>query len=99
MSSRTMTVAAEIPLLCSRAPTARHLQELADAFLQDEEASSKAYKVALDLDGPLERAKERLLLLVEQWGTANGQQSTILHAQTHDLVATVGSITMVNELA
>jgi hypothetical protein len=64
-----------------------------------EEKTDQAYAIALALDEPHERMKERLVDLVEQFGSADHEKSKLLHGLTHEIVATFGVSTSINAAA
>jgi hypothetical protein len=95
----TATVAARLA-----APTAVDIDRLAVEFLALEEKTDHAYAIALALDEPHEKMKERLIDLVEEFGSADQgksklEKSKLLHGLTHEMVATFGVSTSINTAA
>jgi hypothetical protein len=96
----TATVAARL----GAPPTAADIDRLAVEFLALEAKTDQAYAVALALDEPHERMKERLVDLVEEFGSFDHgksklEKSKLLHGLTHELVATFGVSTSINAAA
>jgi hypothetical protein len=85
-------------------PTAADIDRLAVEFLALEAKTDQAYAIALALDEPHERMKERLVDLVEEFGSAGHEKSKLeksklLHGLTHEMVATFGVSTSINAAA
>jgi hypothetical protein len=85
-------------------PTAVDIDRLAVEFLALEAKTDHAYAIALALDEPHERMKERLVDLVEEFGSADHEKSKLeksklLHGLTHEMVATFGVSTSINAAA
>jgi hypothetical protein len=94
----TLAVRLETP------PTAADIDRLALEFLALEAKTDHAYAIALALDEPHERMKERLIDLVEEFGSADHEKSKLeksklLHGLTHEMVATFGVSTSINAAA
>src|ERR1700746_2492824 len=95
---------ATVVALLGTPPTAVDIDRLAMEFLALEEKTDQAYAIALAVDEPHEKMKERLIDLVEEFGSAgNGksklEKSKLLHGLTHELVATFGVSTSINTAA
>jgi hypothetical protein len=85
-----MTAAAAsvaIPLIWDQRPSAAEIDEMACEFFRLEAKVDKAYKIAIELDQPLEDLRERLILIVEQFGEAHAQKAKFLHGVKTELVA------------
>src|ERR1700757_1352483 len=85
-------------------PTAVDIDRLAMEFLALEEKTDQAYAIALAVDEPHEKMKERLVDLVEEFGSFDHgksklEKSKLLHGLTHELVATFGVSTSINTAA
>jgi hypothetical protein len=58
-------------------PSAADIDRLAVEFLALEEKTDQAYAIALALDEPHERMKERLVDLVQEFGSADHEKSKL----------------------
>jgi hypothetical protein len=61
------------PLTWKHRPVACEVDELASEFLRQESVTDSAYKTAIAFDEKLEIWRERLILMVEQFGRRNGE--------------------------
>jgi len=80
-------------------PTAVDIDRLAVQFLDLEQKTDEAYKIAASLDGPHEEMKEELIELVEAFGSSHAEKSKLLHGVTYEIVATFGVSTSIDAAA
>ncbi len=77
------------PLIVDRQqPTPLEIDQLVASYLDLEERVDAAYRVAIRLDEPLEASKERLILIVEEFGQG-ARGCRVLRGVTAELVVTL----------
>ena len=97
-----MTAAAAVSLpalVWKNRPSPAEVDELALEFSRLESRVSEAYRVADELDQPREAFEERLVLLVEEWGSPHATKSKLLTGASSELLATFGSTRSIDAAA
>lgn len=97
-----MTAAAAVTLPAiryERCPTPEQIDRLVLEFCWLESEVDAAYGAAQALDEPHEKFKERLILLVEEFGLVHATKSRLLAGASSELVATFGSTRSIDAAA
>jgi hypothetical protein len=97
-----MTAAAAVSLpalVWKNRPSPAEVDELVLEFSRLESRVSEAYRVAEELDRPREAFEERLILLVEEWGSPHATKSKLLTGASSELLATFGSTRSIDAAA
>jgi hypothetical protein len=91
---RLMTAAAArtVPLIWNHLPLPAEVDELAFEYFGLEAKVDQAYKLATELDAPLEELKQRLILTVEEFGQAapRAAKTKLVAGIRTDILATFG---------
>jgi hypothetical protein len=75
------------------------VDELVLEFSRLESKALEAYRVAEELDRPRDAFEERLVLLVEEWGSPHATKSKLLAGGSSELLATFGSTRSIDAAA
>jgi hypothetical protein len=98
-----MTAAAAVPALPAltwdRCPNPAQIDRLVLEFCELEAKVDRAYAVAQQLDEPLEKFRERLILVAEEFGQPHAQKSKLLVGAASEIVATFGSMRTIDAAA
>jgi hypothetical protein len=78
-------VTATVPLRFEQPPGRAEVDHLALEFFDLERRADEAYKVAIALDEPHEQMKERLILLCEEFGAADAENSRLLSGDHYEM--------------
>ena len=88
-----MAATAVLPaLIWNHCPSPSEVDELALEFCRLEARVDKAYAIAQSLDEPMEKFREGLILLIEEFGQQHATKSRLLAGADSELVATFGTV-------
>jgi hypothetical protein len=97
-----MTAAAAVSLpalVWKNRPSPAEVDELVLEFSRLESKALEAYRVAEELERPREAFEERLVLLVEEWGSPHASKSKLLVGTSSEVLATFGSTRSIDAAA
>jgi hypothetical protein len=95
-----MAAAAALPnLIWDHCPSPAEVDELALEFSLLQLKAREAYRIAEELERPREAFEERLILVVEEWGSPHATKSKLLAGSSSELLATFGSTRSIDAAA